>query len=252
MGIPYLNQLTEILKDIVEKYGVSQLEDEQYIVSQISYNLTNAEGLLRSVRMLYDSNAVADIFSIISDRKNEKLHRNHAIDRLTNYSFMDKQIAAEIIDAMISVLPNVNKTYSEWEKWEDDENGTSENYDYSDTPFSVQKKDDFFEYTPSVDHSINTPRVDGTDIQVLPYIRMVHMGQLQTYIPGSFIQFFTLFGVNMCQVKVCLEYQGRQYVVCANMMNYEIYVVLNNQLIPEQNVSTRTYLLAFAAFKHLL
>lgn len=112
-NIKNIEMLPKFIADVKNKYGEAQLHNGKFVVAIMSDLLPGAMELKRCIRMVYESNAMTSVLEISKDSSNLLVHRNKAIDKLIEYSFMDKQIATSIIDAVIaSVYPAIKVSAS--------------------------------------------------------------------------------------------------------------------------------------------
>lgn len=106
-NIKNIELLPSFFAEVSNMYGIAQLSNGKFVVAIMSDLLPGTTELKRCVRMAYESNAMLSILEIPKDSSNLQVYRNKAIDKLIDYSFMDKQIAKSIVDSLIvSIYPD--------------------------------------------------------------------------------------------------------------------------------------------------
>ena len=108
-NIKNIELLPQFFADVKKQYATVDLKNGKFVVALMADFIPGAVELKRCVRLAYESNAMECIIDISRNMSNVVLLRNKALERMIDYSFMDKQIATEIIDGIIVALyPQLN------------------------------------------------------------------------------------------------------------------------------------------------
>ena len=116
--IKNIELLPQFFAEVKKQYADTNLRNGRFIVALISDLIPGAVELKRCITLAYESKAMECIIDISKDMSNVVMLRNKACERLVEYSFMNKQIATEIVDGIIAaiypqlknVLQNVHAT----------------------------------------------------------------------------------------------------------------------------------------------
>ena len=112
-SIKNIELLPKFFNEVKSMCGEAKLSDGRLIVALMSDLLPEADELKRCIKMVYESGAITHILEISKDSSNLQLYKNKALDRVINYSFMDKQIATSVIDAVVAaVYPEIKSSSS--------------------------------------------------------------------------------------------------------------------------------------------
>ena len=103
-NIKNIELLPQFFADVKKQYATVDLKNGKFVVALMADFIPGAVELKRCVRMAYESNAMECIIDISKNMSNVVLLRNKALERMIDYSFMDKQIATEIIDGIIVAI----------------------------------------------------------------------------------------------------------------------------------------------------
>ena len=108
-NIKNIELLPQFFADVKKQYATVDLKNGKFVVALMADFIPGAVELKRCVRLAYESNAMECIIDISKNMSNVVLLRNKALERMIDYSFMDKQIATEIIDGIIvAIYPQLN------------------------------------------------------------------------------------------------------------------------------------------------
>ena len=108
-NIKNIELLPQFFADVKKQYATVDLKNGKFVVALMADFIPGAVELKRCVRLAYESNAMECIIDISRNMSNVVLLRNKALERMIDYSFMDKQIATEIIDGIIvAIYPQLN------------------------------------------------------------------------------------------------------------------------------------------------
>lgn len=108
-NIKNIELLPQFFADVKKQYATVDLRNGKFVVALMADFIPGAVELKRCVRLAYESNAMECIIDISKNMSNVVLLRNKALERMIDYSFMDKQIATEIIDGIIvAIYPQLN------------------------------------------------------------------------------------------------------------------------------------------------
>lgn len=112
-SIKNIELLPKFFNEVKSMCGEAKLSDGRLIVALMSDLLPEADELKRCIKMVYESGAITHILEISKDSSNLQLYKNKALDRVINNSFMDKQIATSVIDAVVAaVYPEIKSSSS--------------------------------------------------------------------------------------------------------------------------------------------
>lgn len=110
-NIKNIELLPRFFADVKKQYATVDLKNGKFVVALMADLIPGAVELKRCVRMAYESNAMECIIDTSKSMSNAVLLRNKALERMIDYSFMDKQIATEIIDGIIvAIYPQLSET----------------------------------------------------------------------------------------------------------------------------------------------
>ena len=108
-SIKNIELLPQFYAEVKKQYATVDLRNGKFVVALMADFIPGAVELKRCVRLAYESNAMECIIDISRNMSNVVLLRNKALERMIDYSFMDKQIATEVIDGIIvAIYPQLN------------------------------------------------------------------------------------------------------------------------------------------------
>lgn len=111
-SIKNIELLPQFFTDVKKQNATADLKNGKFVVALMSDYLPGAVELKRAVCLAYASNAMECILDIAGNMDDAMILRNKALERMVDYSFMDEQIAVEIIDGIIvAIYPQLQTVF---------------------------------------------------------------------------------------------------------------------------------------------
>lgn len=111
-SIKNIELLPQFFTDVKKQNATADLKNEKFVVALMSDYLPGAVELKRAVCLAYASNAMECILDIAGNMDDAVILRNKALERMVDYSFMDEQIAVEIINGIIvAIYPQLQPVF---------------------------------------------------------------------------------------------------------------------------------------------
>ena len=102
--IKNIELLSQFFVDMKKYYTTVDLKNGKFLAALMADLMPGAVELKTCIRFAYESNAMECIVDISKNMSNAVLLRNKALERMIDYSFMDKQVATEFIDGIIVAI----------------------------------------------------------------------------------------------------------------------------------------------------